>query len=258
MANNVGLVEVQGTSSGAPAVPQREHTQGRPSDVVFRIGHTAENQDEYMALPIERVIAGDLTSEQALNLFQSAEFGVHDLEIVLGNAESGSVEALATEGVLKATAGVYRSVAETIHKLTSKDPLEQRHLIQDVFKTFKRRGLLDTDMLLKAVEAENIRVQNDEKQRLESIDRNDRLLKLGFLSGFNGTITSYESLEEFIEFPYINHSLPQEQRWPDVVKRAEQAGFIFDQQGRVSGFKTKDGKEVMISEKDRRRQIMVR
>ncbi len=246
-------------------IPKRGHekpTRERPIDVSFRVGTSSEGLPEYLSLPYDEVVRGNLTKHQALYLLQAAEFGTHRLRLDLAASRSDSdahtpVPALS---LLESMMAVYKSLRGTINREvdeSTKEP-QQRKMIQDIFTICKQRGILNVDLLTGAVEAEFLDSQQKEKARQEIVERRKRLNRLGFVDGFAGIITAFRAPKGFIEFPFADHSLPEEKRWPDVVKRAEEAGFTFDEKERVAGFKTEDGKIIEIPETDRCQQIRVR
>lgn len=235
-----------------------EETHGRGSaDLKVRVGVTEENTPEYLVLPYREVIEGNLNQEQALALLQSAEFGTNLLkwDMMATGDNLPHDQLVPAVSVLETSSAVFRSLSQVINKLPETNQEEQRQIIGNIFEANQRRGLLDMDILAKAVEAEFLRCQSEEKQRQANIDRSRRLQKLGFWDGFQGTIVGFQTAEKEIGFPYVDYSLPEEERWPDVVKRAKNRGFIFDSKGRVSGFKTEKGQIVAIPKDLRGPQI---
>ena len=259
MYNNLQKMAVD----SLPEIYRDQPNKEKPPNVRFQTGLLKDGRPEYMVIPYEKVVAGDLTYPQALDLLRSAEFGIielrRDLEAIGRRYRGVDNQLISAHSALMLSATVYKELANIIGRLPDeRSDVQQRELIANIFGTNVGLGLLNVDLLTKAVGAEYMRTQCDEKERHKIIARNHRLQRLGFLPGFNGTITGFQSDEKIIEFPYINDDLPREERWLDVAKRAEENGFIFDEKGRVFGFKTKDGRTVNILEADRVQQIKTR
>jgi hypothetical protein len=241
---------------------KRPEAHEKPVNVSFRVGTSSEGLPEYLSLPYDEVVRGTLTKRQALSLLKAAEFGTHRLRVDLmaSKRDSNSHTVVPFLSLLESMMAVYRSLSGTINREvdeSAKIP-RQRKTVQDIFTICKQRGMLNVDLLTGAVEAEFLDSQQKEKTRQEIVERRKRLNRLGFVDGFAGTITGIHTQKGFIEFPYIDHSLPEEKRWYDAAKRAEEAGFTFDEKGRVAGFETEDGKKITIPEADRSEQIRVR
>lgn len=227
----------------------------------FKVFSRSPDGKELQILVVDRekALSGELRVEEAIAMFESAERAAQDLARAQKRQQSAS-EGMRNEGMLYAQACALDRVANTygglitdIAQIKTTGGWDERHTVKEFLTPCVQLGILDIGTLIKMTEVGYSLQEKEELARIASVERSHRLNRLGFQVGLGEAVTAFYDrvADRFIDFPFPDFSVPEEQRWEDLNKRIGESGFVLDKQGRVSGFKVSDNEIVEIPERDR-------
>ena len=220
----------------------------KPTVRLFTRGRDGAGNPITVEINRKEASEGWLNKRDALRILDNAEQGAYQLLLECESTEDARYFVLGT------IAKLYKNIAQDVTGFPISEAQDEKDEVQRLLGDYKHFGITMETLITMAEIGCSMRA-GEEFTRMAEVQRMERLARLGFSVGFGGVITHYYDREkrEWIPFPETNLDLPEDKRWDDLKRRAEQLGILFDDQGRISGIKDPNSDDtIMIQENDRR------